>query len=114
MTEVPTPSSAVPFLRPSEEQASKIRRQLESIYRDLDLLHDLLLVCSGACNAETANIDIRGVEHVLRRCGSDRLFSIQKTLTSVIERFGGRTEMSEQRQEATDERAAPSPLCKRS
>src|SRR5262245_34054435 len=94
MTEIPSPNPPVPFLRQTEEQASKIRRQLESIYRDLDLVHDLLAVCGGACNAETADMDIRQFEHVLRRCGSDRLFAIQKTLTSIIERFGGRTEMS--------------------
>jgi hypothetical protein len=98
MSEIPTPNPAVPFLRQTEEQASKIRRLLEGIYSELDLVQDLLRVCSGACNAETA--DIREVDHVLRRCGSDRLFSIQKTLTSVIERFGGRTAMSKERQEA--------------
>jgi hypothetical protein len=41
------------------------------------------------------------VEHVLRRCGSDRLFSVLKALTEIVERFGGTTEMSTARQEET-------------
>lgn len=93
MTAIPSPNPSVPFLKPSEEQASKIRRQLEGVYREVGLLQDLLRVCSGACNADTA--DVREIDHVLRRCGSDRLLSIQKTLTSIIERFGGRTDLSE-------------------
>src|SRR5262245_21995527 len=95
MIETPPRIPTVPFLRPTEEQASKVLRQLQSIYGELDLVQDLLHVCSGACNAEIVDMDVRDVAHVLRRCGSDRLFSAQKALTKIIERFGGRTEMSE-------------------
>jgi hypothetical protein len=51
-------------------------------------------------------MDVRDVAHVLRHCGSDRLFSAQKALTKVIERFGGRTEMSEQTETTSTPAAA--------
>jgi hypothetical protein len=91
MSELPSVHTAVPFLRSSEEQAAKIRWQLENVYNDLKLVQDLLRVCSGA-----SKDDVETRDHVLRRCGSDRLFSVQRTLTKIIERFGGTTELSKQ------------------
>jgi hypothetical protein len=41
------------------------------------------------------------VEHVLRRCGSDRMHSVLKTLTQIVERFGGTTELSDESQGET-------------
>jgi hypothetical protein len=97
MSEIPASNPTVPFLRPTEEQASKVRRQLEQIYGELDLVQDLLQVCGEASNAEVSSS--RKIDHVLRRCGSHRLSLAQKTLRSLIERFGGTTEMSELGQE---------------
>ena len=94
MNELPSPRTAVPFLRSSEEQAAKIRWQLEGAYNDLKLVQDLLQVCSGASKDD---VDTR--DHVLRRCGSDRLSSVQRTLTKIIARFGGTTELSKQQHE---------------
>jgi len=89
--------SSIPFLKTNEEQVAKIRRQLEGIFRELRLVQDVIMVCGGACKSENTYIDAT-VEHVMRRCGSDRLFSVMRTLTEIVERFGGKTEMSEERQ----------------
>lgn len=83
-----------PFLRANEEQLAKIKRQLEWSFRELWLVQDVLKVCGGACEAVSSDLDGE-VEHVLRRCGSDRLHAVMTTLTEVVERFGGKTEMSE-------------------
>jgi hypothetical protein len=37
------------------------------------------------------------IEHVLRRCGSNRIHGVLKIVTQIVERFGGTTDMSEER-----------------
>jgi hypothetical protein len=98
MTENQSAHQSIPLLRSNEEQLAKIRRQLEGMFRELRLVQDVIMVCGGV--REFIGSDLDGeVEHVLRRCGSDRLQSVLKTLTEIVERFGGSTEMSEAREE---------------
>jgi hypothetical protein len=98
MTEDQSAYQPIPLLKSNEEQLAKIRRQLEGMFRELRLVQDVILVCGGAC--ESVNSDLDGeVEHVLRRCGSNRLHSVLKTLTEIVARFGGTTEMSDKCQE---------------
>ena len=85
---------SIPFLKNDEEQLAKIRRQLEGLFRELRLVQDVIVVCGVVSAAVGSNLDDQ-IEHVLRRCGSDRMSGVLKTLTQIIERFGGRTEMSE-------------------
>jgi hypothetical protein len=47
---------------------------------------------------ENNNVD--GVPHVIRRCATNRLYTAMKTLTEVVERFGGRTKISEDKDAA--------------
>jgi hypothetical protein len=89
---------SIPLLKSNEEQLAKMRRQLEGMFRELRLVKDVIMVCGGACESISAELDGE-VEHVMRRCGSDRLFNVLKTLTEIVERFGGTTEMSEARQD---------------
>jgi hypothetical protein len=97
MTENQSAPQSIPLLRSNEEQLAKISRQLEGMFRELRLVQDVIMVCGGV--RESIGSDLDGeVEHVLRRCGSDRLSNVLKTLTEVVERFGGRTEMSEERE----------------
>ena len=98
MTEIQSPHQSIPLLKSNEEQLAKIRRQLEGMFRELRLVQDVIMVCGGARESISFDFDDE-VEHVLRRCGSDRLFSVLKTLTEIVERFGGTTEMSEAHQE---------------
>lgn len=98
MTEDESAHRPIPLLRSNEEQLAKIRRRLEGMFRELRLVQDVIMVCSGV--RESVGPDLDGeVEHVLRRCGVERLWSVLKTLTEIVERLGGRTEMSEARRE---------------
>jgi hypothetical protein len=97
MTENQTAHQSIPLFRSNGEQLAKIRRQLEGMCRELRLVQDVIMVCGGV--RESIGSDLDGeVEHVLRRCGSDRLQSVLKTLTEIVERFGGSTAMSEARE----------------
>jgi len=87
----------IPFLRANEEQIARVRRQLQGMFRELRLVQDVLKVCGGACDSVSSDLDGE-VEHVLRRCGSDRLCNVMATLTEIVERFGGTTDMSERGQ----------------
>ena len=98
MTENQSAHRSIPLLKSNEEQLAKTRRQLEGMFRELRLVQDVITVCGGVRESISSDLDGE-VEHVLRRCGSDRLYSVLKTLTAIVERFGGRTEMSEARQE---------------
>ena len=98
MTENQSAHQPVPFLRSDEEQIAKIRRQLEGTFRELRLIQDVIMVCGGLRTSINSGLDDK-VEHILRRCGSDRMYSVLKTLTQIVERFGGTTELSEERQE---------------
>jgi hypothetical protein len=99
VTENQSAPQSIPLLKGNEEQLAKIRRQLEGMFRELRLVQDVIMVCGGVRESIGSDLDVE-VEHVLRRCGSDRLFSVLRTLTEIVERFGGNTEMSEVRQEA--------------
>jgi len=98
MTERVSAHQSIPLLRSNEEQLAKIRRQLEGMFRELRLVQDVIMVCGDVRESTGSDLDSE-VEHVLRRCGSDRLLSVLKLLTEIVERFGGKTEMSEARQE---------------
>jgi hypothetical protein len=98
VTENESARRPIPLLRSDEEQLAKIRRQLEGMFRELRLVQDVIMVCGGVCESISSDLDGE-VEHVLRRCGSDRLHSVLRTLSEIVERFGGRTEMSETGQE---------------
>jgi hypothetical protein len=98
VTEHQSAHQSIPLLRSNEEQLAKIRRQLEGMFRDLRLVQDIIVICCGVRESVCSDLDDE-VEHVLRRCGSDRLFSVLRTLTEIVERFGGTTEMSEAHQQ---------------
>ena len=100
MSENPSAHQPIPFLRSDEEQLAKIRRQLESMFRELRLVQDVMMVCGGVSGSVHSDFDDE-VEHVLRRCGSDRMYAVLKTLTQIVERFGGTTDMSEEGQDET-------------
>ena len=90
----------IPFLKSNEEQLAKIRRQLEGMFREVRLVQDVITVCSGVCGSVNSDFDDE-VEHVLRRCASDRMHTVLKTLTQIVERFGGTTELSDEGHDET-------------
>ena len=94
----PSPvSSTIPVIEDSERRLAKMRRQLEGMFRSLYLVHDEISVLSEAARSE----DQPEIANVLSLSVCNRLFGQLKLLTSIIERLGGRTDLSE------DEAAAP-------
>jgi hypothetical protein len=87
----PTVFPPIPLIRDNEQRLAKMRRQLDDMFRSLYLFHDEIGVASEAARSEgqpeIANVLSLGV--------CNRLFSQLKSLTNVIERLGGRTELSE-------------------
>ena len=84
----------IPFLKGDEEKLSKVRRQLENVFEELRLVEDVIMLCCGICEHDKSSLESE-MEHILRRCGSNRIHGTLKTLTQIIERFGGTTGMSE-------------------
>lgn len=89
-TVTPTPSQPIQFLQGAIEQIPKVQRTLDHMYRELELIQSVTMVCGAALNS---HFD-KEVELVLRRCASDRLFGLQKVATELAERFGGTTPLS--------------------
>ena len=87
----------IPFLKGDEEKLAKIRRQLEGMFQELRLIEDVIMLCGAVCQCDKSGFESE-LEHVLRRCCSNRVHGILKTLTQIVERFGGTTDMSEERQ----------------
>jgi hypothetical protein len=93
-------SSPIPVIEDSERRLAKMRRQLEEMFRSLDLAHDEISVLSEAARSE-GQPEIANVS--LSVC--NRLFGQLELLTSIIERLGGRTDLSEDG--ATTQEAVP-------
>lgn len=92
------PATAIPLLRSNEEQLAKMRRRLEELFRNLNLVHDLMVVCA---NAVTGEGDCGSeASRCLELIGGNRLYSQLKALTNIIERLGGTTEFTEREVEA--------------
>ena len=94
MTESPSAHQPIPFLKGDEEKLAKIRRQLEGVFEELRLVEDVIMLCCGVCECDKSGFESE-IQHVLRRCGSNRIQGTLKTLTQIVERFGGNTAMSE-------------------
>jgi hypothetical protein len=88
----PIPAS-IPFLRTNEEQAVKVRKRLEDIFSNISLVHDVIVMSIEVCESNSGDFNPE-MSHVLRRCGANKLHSQLKALTSIIEKFGGKTEFS--------------------
>ena len=90
----PTPQArSISILKDNELRLAKMRRQLEEIFRSLDLVHDEISVCSEAARSEGQP----EIANVLSLSVCNRLFGQLKFLTRVIERLGGTTGLSEDR-----------------
>jgi hypothetical protein len=78
------------------------RPRLEDLFRDLNLIHDLMTVCGEAAKAPRSVCDIE-LSNVLQRVGADLLYTHLKTLTDIIERMGGSTDFTEFLENTTTE-----------
>jgi hypothetical protein len=89
---------AIPIIKDNELRLGKMRRQLEDMFRSLHLVHDEVGVASDAARSEGQP----EIANVLSLCVCNRLFSQLKLLTNIIERLGGRTDLSEEQESAQE------------
>jgi hypothetical protein len=91
-------TTTIPIIKDNELRLARMRRQLEGMFRTLDLVHDEIAVASEAARSEGQP----EIANVLSLSVCNRLFGQLKLLTNIIERLGGRTHLSEE-QESTQE-----------
>ena len=84
-------TTTIPIIKDNELRLAKMRRQLEALFRSVNLAHDEIFVASEAARSK----GLPEVATVLSLCVCNRLFSQLRSLTNIIERLGGRTELSE-------------------
>jgi hypothetical protein len=89
---------AIPLIKDNELRLGKMRRQLEDMFRSLYLVHDEIGVASDAARSEGQP----EIANVLSLSVCNRLFSQLKLLTNIIERLGGRTDLSEEQESAQE------------
>ncbi|MFL6601810.1 MAG: hypothetical protein ACJ8R9_10810 [Steroidobacteraceae bacterium] len=92
------PESEIPMLQDNEARMLKLRKKLERIFSELELIRDVIIVAYTACKGQNADADPE-IERVLRDCASNPLHSQMAHLTDVIEKLGGRTQFTEDRED---------------
>ena len=85
-------AATIPFVRDSELRLAKMRRQLEEMFRKLDLLHDEITVAADAARSNR----LSELDNMLRMSVAAKLFGQLEMLTKIIERLGGKTGLSEE------------------
>jgi hypothetical protein len=93
-------NTTIPLIKDNELRLAKMRRQLEDMFRSLHLANDEIGVASEAARS----VGQPEIANVLSLCVANRLFSQLKSLTNIIERLGGKTDLSEE-EEAVKETA---------
>jgi hypothetical protein len=73
------------------ERSPEMREQLEEMFRNLYLAHEEISVCGDAAREEGHP----QLARVLHLSVSNRLFNELKALTTLVERLGGRTGLSD-------------------
>jgi hypothetical protein len=99
------PTASIPIVKDNELRLAKMRRQLEDMFRSLNLVHDEIGVAAEAARSR----GLPEIASVLSLCVCNRLFSQLKSLTNVIERLGGRTDLSEEPDPAAEMTQAGDP-----
>ena len=91
-------TATIPIVNDNELRLAKMRRQLEDMFRSLYLVHDETTVAAEAARSK----GLPEVATVLSHCVCNRLYSQLKSLTNVIERLGGKTDLSEEPESAQE------------
>lgn len=87
-------TTTIPIIKDNELRLGKMRRQLEGMFRTLDLVHDEIAVASEAARSEGQP----EIANVLSLSICNRLFGQLRLLTNIIERLGGKTDLSEEQE----------------
>jgi hypothetical protein len=98
-----TQTTTIPIIKDNELRLAKMRRQLEEMFRHLNVIHDEISVTADAARSE----GMPAIANVLSLSVCNKLFGQLRLLTNIIERLGGTTELSEE-DEARQETAQQS------
>ena len=85
-------TTTIPIIKDNELRLARMRRQLERMFRTLDLVHDEISVTAQAARSEGRP----EIARVLSLSVCNRLFGQLKLLTYIIEKLGGKTDLSEE------------------
>lgn len=83
--------TTIPLIRDNELRLAKMRRQLEGVFRKLNLLRDEITVSADAARSH----GLPQLENVLRESVANGLSYQIESLAKVIERLGGNAELSD-------------------
>jgi hypothetical protein len=86
------PEATIPLVRDSELRLAKMRRQLEEMFRKLELIHDEISVAADAARSN----ELPELDNMLRLSVAATLFGQLEQVTKIIERLGGKTVLSEE------------------
>jgi hypothetical protein len=84
-------ATTIPLVRDNELRLAKMRRQLEGIFHHLNVIHDEISVTADAARSD----GMPAIANVLSLSVCNKLFGQLRLLTTIIERLGGTTELSE-------------------
>jgi hypothetical protein len=93
VNEQPQPTQSI------DDKLTSIRERLENIFTQLHIVLDVCITCHKALDVQNVEQD-DCVANILQRCGSDKLHEQLEELTEVVEELGGKTEYSDQRENA--------------
>jgi hypothetical protein len=88
------PSDPPTSLQPIDQRIVIVRRDLESVFTELETILDVCNTVHKALEHQNATQDV-DFAHVLQRCGSDPLYEQLLELTKIIEALGGTTSYSD-------------------
>src|ERR1700756_5053092 len=87
------PSDPPTSLQPIDQRIVIVRRDLESVFTELETILDVCNTVHKALEHQNATQDV-DFAHVLQRCGSDPLYEQLLELTKIVEALGGTTSYS--------------------
>jgi len=88
------PADPPTSLQPIDQRIVIVRRDLESVFTELETILDVCIAVHTALDHQNATQD-GDFAHVLQRCGSDPLYQQLLELTTIIEALGGTTSYSD-------------------
>lgn len=89
----------ISVMQENERRLAAMRARLQYLFDELCLVRDVLTVSIEAMRAQVSDFDPE-VGHVLFRCGAEKLYTQLDSLSDIIEQLGGRTEITESRDQS--------------
>jgi hypothetical protein len=89
----------ISVMQESERRLASMRARLQDLFGELCLVRDVITVSIEAMHTQVSDFDPE-VGRVLFRCGAEKLYGQLESLSDIIEQLGGRTEITECREQS--------------